>query len=319
MHDTSKQPIALGSGFVIRDGVVVTSLHVVAHTAGGYAKAVGKEKKWDIAGLTSVDATHDLALVAVPGLSLPSLHLGDADRMAVGDEVYAIGNPEGLEGTFSHGIVSGIRKIGDGSLLQITAPISPGSSGGPVLNLNGEVIGVAAATLASGQSINFAIPSTFVARMLTTTEPMKPFSEVVTNGREAVSVFDKFGVPSIEGVSGVDWAFDILGKYSFSLRNTLDQPITGVRCRIVFFGSDGAPIHFDDVVCNEVIPPGLAKRVSGNVGMEVGEAMLRARHFKPPLSPEQKERATLGFPNIPAERPDKVEVRVLDFRRAKMD
>ena len=69
------------------------------------------------------------------------------------------GNPQGLEGTFSQGIVSSIRVLGADKILQITAPISPGSSGGPVLNEKGQVIGVSVATFRGGQNLNFAIPS----------------------------------------------------------------------------------------------------------------------------------------------------------------
>jgi len=77
-----------------------------------------------------VDDVHDLAILSVQGLKAKALPLGDSSQVAAGDEVYVVGNPQGLEGTFSTGIVSGVRKIGDDSLLQITAPISPGSSGG---------------------------------------------------------------------------------------------------------------------------------------------------------------------------------------------
>jgi len=86
--------------------------------------------------------------------------------MATGDEIYVIGNPEGLEGTFSKGVISGIRSIDGRSYFQITAPISPGSSGGPVLNASGEVIGVAVASWRTGQNLNFAIPVFYVRSLL---------------------------------------------------------------------------------------------------------------------------------------------------------
>jgi hypothetical protein len=70
-----------------------------------------------------------------------------------------VGNPHGLEGTFSAGIVSSIRRVDDDALLQITAPISPGSSGGPIVNSKGEVVGIAVASLVEGQNLNFAIAS----------------------------------------------------------------------------------------------------------------------------------------------------------------
>ena len=87
------------------------------------------EGQWDV--LVATDAARDIVLLSVEGLKAPLLTIGDSKHVAVGDEVYAVGNPRGLEGTFSAGIISSIRAVGDDSLLQITAPISPGSSGGP--------------------------------------------------------------------------------------------------------------------------------------------------------------------------------------------
>ena len=92
-------------------------------------------------------------------LALHGLPLGDSSAVEVGEEVYAVGNPEGLEGTFSQGIISGIRRVGDRDLIQITAPISHGSSGGPVLNKHGQVVGIAVGAIRTGQNLNFAIPA----------------------------------------------------------------------------------------------------------------------------------------------------------------
>src|SRR5690349_2048805 len=132
MQDANGQPTALGSGFVLRDGLVVTNYHVISGAASGYSRLVGKNMKYKIAGTVAVDAAHDLTIVAVDGLNAQALPIGDSGQIAVGDEVYAIGNPQGLEGTFSQGIVSAVRHLGSDTILQITAPISPGSSGGPI-------------------------------------------------------------------------------------------------------------------------------------------------------------------------------------------
>lgn len=110
-----------------------------------------------------MDEKNDIALLRVVGAEAPSLPLGDSQKVAVGDEVYVAGNPEGLEGTFSEGIVSAIRGT---RLLQITAPISPGSSGGPVMNQRGEVIGFAAGGREKGQNLNFAIPVSFLSALI---------------------------------------------------------------------------------------------------------------------------------------------------------
>jgi S1-C subfamily serine protease len=159
MEDDNAQPISLGSGFFVRDGVVATNLHVVEKSVRGYAKLIGHNSKLDIAGFLAVDSVHDLVLLSVTGSKAPSLVLGDSSKVVVGDEVFAVGNPQGLEGTFSQGIISSIRQMGSDMLLQTTAPISPGSSGGPVVNDQAKVIGVAAATLKEGQNLTLRFPS----------------------------------------------------------------------------------------------------------------------------------------------------------------
>jgi len=87
-------------------------------------------------------------------------------QVEIGDEVYAIGNPEGLEATLSQGIISGIRQLGGNRYFQISAPISHGSSGGTILDKSGEVIAVAVGVLGSGQNLNFAIPISEVAALI---------------------------------------------------------------------------------------------------------------------------------------------------------
>ena len=101
--------------------------------------------------------------------------------MRIGEKVYVAGNPKGLEGTFSDGIISRISTQGNRKRLQMTAPISPGSSGGPVLNSKGEVIGVAFMTLRGGQNLNFAIPSKYVKTLLDTKALVTPLSKVKEN------------------------------------------------------------------------------------------------------------------------------------------
>lgn len=166
MEDANSQPVSLGSGFFVKDDIVATNLHMIEGAARGYAKIVGRKPKYEIVGIVGLDTQRDLALLKITGVRAPSLTFGDINQVAVGDEVYAIGNPQGLEGTFSQGIVSSIRQVGSDILFQITAPISPGSSGGPVLNAQGKVIGIAVATFKGGQNLNFAIPATYLATLL---------------------------------------------------------------------------------------------------------------------------------------------------------
>ena len=165
MEDTNGQPLGLGSGFFVKPNQIATNLHVVEGTARGYAKLVGQKTKRDIEGITAIDAKRDLVILKVSALGVPAVSLGDSDTVLVGETVYAVGNPHGLEGTFSQGIISSVRTVGVDKVLQLTAPISPGSSGGPVLNGQGKVIGVSVATYHGGQNLNFAIPSNYLVAL----------------------------------------------------------------------------------------------------------------------------------------------------------
>ncbi|HSU17842.1 trypsin-like peptidase domain-containing protein [Longimicrobium sp.] len=163
--NTSGREMSLGSGFYLPDGRIATNRHVVegasrieATTAderrvgtAQYAEAVG--------GVTA-----DLAIL--PRINTPPATLPLARALPeVGEAIVVIGAPEGLSNTVSTGIVSAVRRVEGRTLLQISAPISHGSSGGPVLNMRGEVVGVSVAVLAEGQNLNFAVPVTELTRL----------------------------------------------------------------------------------------------------------------------------------------------------------
>ena len=158
MEDAGGRPIATASGFFAREDLVVTNYHVVKDASRGHVKIVGENATYVIVGTVGVDQRNDLAILKVLGVKAPSMRLGSDSDARVGDRIYAVGSPLGLEGTFSDGIISGVRRTTSQRFLQITAPISPGSSGGPVLAENGLVIGIAVASLRGGQNLNFAIP-----------------------------------------------------------------------------------------------------------------------------------------------------------------
>src|SRR5260370_27594994 len=101
MQDANGQPVSLGSGFFVGEGIVATNLHVVRGASTGQAKLIGQTKAYAFTNLVAVDAEADLVLLKVPSVDAPSLPLSNNNDLAVGDVVYAIGNPEGLEGTFS--------------------------------------------------------------------------------------------------------------------------------------------------------------------------------------------------------------------------
>ena len=168
MVDADGDPISTGSGSVLEGDRVATNLHVVEGVLRGYVKRVGGDSQHRITGIIAMDRDQDLAVLSVVGIDAPPLRLAYHRKESVGERVYVAGNPIGfLEGTFSDGLVSGIRDLGiDRQWLQISAPISEGSSGGPVLNRQGEVIGIAVAQLTVGQNLNFAIPVKYLTDLL---------------------------------------------------------------------------------------------------------------------------------------------------------
>ena len=198
MEDANGQPLSLGSFFFVSNGEIASNLHVVEGAVRGYAKLVGKKRKYEIEAIIAVDPDRDLVVLKISGSTAPALALGDSDAVQVGESVYAVGNPKGLEGTFSQGIVNSIRDIGSDKLLQITAAISPGSSGGPVMNDKGEVIGVSVAKFRGGQNLNFAIPSIYLKTLLGKVGSTKPLAQIKPSKEK--SILADLGGKSTEAV-----------------------------------------------------------------------------------------------------------------------
>src|SRR6267142_821695 len=176
--DARGEQLSRGSGFFIDADRVVTNRHVIenayraeVHSFNGYV--------YPVKGVVAVDAEGDLAVLRIeaPPGQVRSLSL-DRTSPQEGESVVVIGNPFGLEGSVTNGIVSAVRDIPTfGRIIQITAPISPGSSGSPVVNMQGQVIGVATLQITGGQSVNFAIPSERISQLQSGT--LLPLSELV--------------------------------------------------------------------------------------------------------------------------------------------
>jgi len=262
LQDRNGQLLSLGTGFFIDSTTVVTNYHVVQGAFGGHAKIVGRPETHPIRGVAAISSEWDLALLLLAGATAPALQLGDAATVAVGDPVYAVGSPRGLEGTFSEGIVSGVRSAGRDHLFQITAPISPGSSGGPVLDRTGSVIGVATATLQGGQNLNFAIPVTYLSELVARERTVASLASGVPQSSEQ-SIVNRFGERNIQGVDATHFAWtdnQYMGYYRFSIQNKLSEPIQHVTCLVIFYARDDSPIETELVRIPGPIPPRLARR-----------------------------------------------------------
>jgi len=173
---TMRTEQSLGTGFVVRsDGWIATNLHVIV--GGPRLKVTLPDRELDVVEVLAASPEHDLAVVRVEARGLPVVALGDSDAMRPGDAIVAIGNPLGLENTVSNGLISARRKFDAGvEVLQISAPIAPGSSGGPIFNDHGEVIGIATAVLEEGQNLNFGMPARYLVSLMKAPEPV-PFPE----------------------------------------------------------------------------------------------------------------------------------------------
>jgi hypothetical protein len=168
---------SMGTGFIVRNhGWIATNLHVVAG-----AKAVTVVLKdgtsFEVTEVVAVDEDRDLAILGIDAEDLPALALGDSDEVHAGDPVVAIGHPLGLEDTVSAGLISAVRDVTDElTLLQFSAPIAPGSSGGPLLDDRGRVIGIATLVHKHGQNLAFGVPVGYLKTLIVAADPV-PFEE----------------------------------------------------------------------------------------------------------------------------------------------
>ncbi len=164
--DSKGNTVSRGSGFFIAADRIITNRHVIERSSRVEVHLIDG-KKLPVRGVLAVDGEGDLALlqVDVPKPAVPPLPVTRAVPQE-GESIVVIGNPYGLEGSVSNGIVSAVRDIsGYGRIIQITAPISSGSSGSPVVNMAGQVIGVATLQAAEGQSLNFAVPAERIGKL----------------------------------------------------------------------------------------------------------------------------------------------------------
>lgn len=180
VKDQDGQEISLGSGFfVTSDGLVVTNHHVV-NGAFDAMVVLANERQFRVEGVAALDRENDLALLKVRARGQKPLGLADGAPPRVGATVYAIGNPRGLTNTLSQGLVSAVR--GDGArpeMIQTTAAISPGSSGGPLLDTHGMVVGVNTLVYRDSQNLNFAVAAWAVADLVAKRQTPRPVAQAL--------------------------------------------------------------------------------------------------------------------------------------------
>ena len=173
-YDQQGEPQSLGSGVILTtSGEIVTNLHVVRSGTSILAK-MWNGSFLPIDGVLGLDEASDLVILKTSGQELPPARIGPEAKPEVGNTVIAVGNPLGLEGSLSSGIVSGFRDLpGLGRVIQTTAAVSPGSSGGGLFDHEGRLVGITASTLVEGQNLNFAIPVERISQVKRFAAPLK--------------------------------------------------------------------------------------------------------------------------------------------------
>lgn len=210
VRDEDFKQIGLGSGFFVTpDGVLVTNYHVVERARFAHVM-LPSEAILFVEGVLATDRVADLAILKVKGKGLPHLALLPREDMpAVGARVYALGNPEGLTNSLSEGLVSGIREMPPGTtVIQTTAAISPGSSGGPLVDAQGRVVGVATMTLggAHAQNLNVAVPATKVHEILETAKQGKLSTLASAGGDPLVRDLGKDFLEALQAMDEERWS-----------------------------------------------------------------------------------------------------------------
>jgi len=174
--DANDHVLALGSGVVIANGLVVSNCHVFTEDGTESASVFYRNKRFP-AKLRYADPDHDLCSLAVPGLGAPPVKMRGTNALEVGEDAYAIGAPEGFDLTLSSGIISSLRQVPGGTIIQMTTPISPGSSGGGLFDSEGRLIGITSYYAANGQQLNFALPTEWIDALPQRSKPSEKLAK----------------------------------------------------------------------------------------------------------------------------------------------
>ncbi|MDB2454387.1 serine protease [Planktomarina temperata] len=259
-YDENDQPTGMGSGFFFGDTkTIATNLHVVQNAAKLAIKLSSGETGW-IDTVLGVDAERDLALLQSNVTGTP---IKAAGRLPdIGEDILAIGNPSGLEGTVSTGIISGIRTEDGSQYFQITAPISPGSSGGPIIDQHNEVLGVSTFYLDGAQSLNFAMPAAYLTKL---------YSKKSEATLAALKSSTNSALKRVEGnvkimFAEMEYYPGDFSDLMLSVVNKSGNLIKNIKIVVNYFGSNKeTPIHHSLHNLKEEVPPNLSLRLKRKV------------------------------------------------------
>jgi hypothetical protein len=240
--DANDRPVMLGSAVVIGPARLVTNCHVLAKASEVVVK---RDNVMYGAKLEHADAPRDLCLLSVKGFSAPAVEMAPRESLKVGQKVYAIGNPRGLEVTLSEGLISRLRgEWSDGShVLQTSAPVSPGSSGGGLFDEQGRLVGITTWITRDSQNLNFALPAEWIAEV-----PKRAEAALAKRKEAAASVVARAapGTPPGYPASGTVWVYRLTDRANHNRTSqitvradTVDQDF--VEETVVLLGGNAPP------------------------------------------------------------------------------
>ena len=182
--DESGFLVAFGSGVAVASDQVITNKHVI--DAGVAFRIKQGSRTWP-AAVAYVDPDHDLGRLTAEGLKAPSIPVRLSSVLTVGERVYSIGAPEGLELTISEGLISGLREFEQVRLIQTSAAISHGSSGGGLFDAQGQLVGITTISFKEGQNLNFALPGEWVRALASRRVSSAEKNKVTTPASDVLS------------------------------------------------------------------------------------------------------------------------------------
>lgn len=248
-------PYSQGSGFFIDKNTLVTNYHCVEGADKIDFKVTDNDEIYKGAIVVKASDEYDLAIIQTRQ-DFPFVRIDSLGKEKIGSKIYAIGNPRGLEGTLSDGILSGKRDDDGIEYLQITAPISPGNSGGPVLNEKGDVIGVATFTFRNSQNLNFAMPIKYISNCTDFVLSKSTTKQHLYTDKDNAISIPKFSIVS---------QYDPCKAY-VSIRNNTEQLIKGITGQILFYDNNGEMYDYKNFNIENTISPKMTKQVELFIG-----------------------------------------------------
>jgi hypothetical protein len=261
--DSSDSPLMTGSGVYLGEDAVVTNCHVLN---GANKAVISHNQKMSVAtSLIGHREDEDICILKTD-IDLRPVSIGQSSLSQIGDRVYAIGAPRGLPLTLSDGLISGKLKLPIGEMLQITAPISPGSSGGGLFNENGRLIGITTLYLKDSQQINFAVPAEWVIEVLKNRAD-EPLSSLSADGAAAENLSDNedsTAAPRLLEIDRVETGYSIDAQNEVTSKSEVFEPNDTIHLALTNAGGAAGEVtltwtYQDDQVVDiqsSVIEPG---------------------------------------------------------------